>query len=187
MNILETVLNSQGGAAVEQLGAQFGLPPEKTQSALAALVPALAAGVQRNVSSEGGLQSLLSALTTGGHERYLEDPTLLAEPETTQDGNGILGHLFGSKEVSRQVAQRASDRTGIGTETLKRMLPIVATMVMGGLARQTGGPTDTVDAPAKAGGIMAMLSPLLDQNRDGSMVDDVLGMAGRFFGGRTTT
>ena len=185
MNILETVLNSQGGAAVEQLGAQFGLPPVKTQSALAALVPALAAGVQRNVSSEGGLQSLLSALTTGGHERYLEDPALLTEPETTQDGNGILGHVFGSKEVSRQVAQRASERTGIGTETLKRMLPLVATMVMGGLARNVR-PTDSVDAPAKAGGIMSMLTPLLDRNSDGSMIDDVIGMAGGLLGRQTT-
>jgi len=29
-----------------------------------------------------------------------------------------------------------------------------------------------------------MLTPLLDQNRDGSMVDDILGQAGKLFGGR---
>jgi hypothetical protein len=187
MNILETVLNTQNGGAVRQLGSQFGLPPEKTQSALAALVPALAAGLQKNMSSEGGVEGLLSALSSGSHERYLEDPTLLSDPSTTQDGNGILGHLFGSKDVSRQVAQSASERTGIGVGILKQMLPLVATMVMGGLARNANASDSAAVAPNRAGGIMAMLTPLLDRNRDGSMIDDVLGMAGSFLGGRTNS
>jgi hypothetical protein len=189
MDILQTILNTQDGGAVRQLGSQFGLPPEKTQSALSALVPALAAGLQRNMSSEGGLQGLLSALTTGGHERYLEDPSSLSDPETTQDGNGILSHLFGSKDVSRQVAQRASDQTGIAVGTLKQMLPLVAAMVMGGLSRNTEAAPEAgfPAAPARAGGLMAMLTPLLDRNRDGSMIDDVIGMAGSVFGRRTET
>jgi hypothetical protein len=37
-----------------------------------------------------------------------------------------------------------------------------------------------------AGSLMGMLAPLLDQNRDGSALDDILGMAGRFLGGRQT-
>lgn len=187
MDILQTILNTQDGGAVRQLGSQFGLPPEKTQSALSALVPALAAGLQKNMSSEGGVSGLLSALSSGSHERYLEDPTLLSDPSTTQDGNGILGHLFGSKDVSRQVAQSASERTGIGVGILKQMLPLVATMVMGGLARNANASDSADVAPNKAGGIMAMLSPLLDRNRDGSMIDDVLGMAGSFLGRRTNS
>ncbi|HEU5250593.1 MAG TPA: DUF937 domain-containing protein [Thermoanaerobaculia bacterium] len=184
MDILQTILNTQDGGAVRQLGSQFGLPPEKTQSALSALVPALAAGLQRNMGSEGGLEGLLSALTTGGHERYLEDPTILADPATTEDGNGILSHLFGSKDVSRRVAQRAADQTGIGVGTLKQMLPLVAAMVMGGLSRNAVASSDSgpVAAPARAGGLMAMLTPLLDRNRDGSMIDDVIGMAGSVLG-----
>jgi hypothetical protein len=38
---------------------------------------------------------------------------------------------------------------------------------------------------AQASGLLAMLAPLLDQNRDGSITDDVIGMAGRVLGGRT--
>jgi hypothetical protein len=47
------------------------------------------------------------------------------------DGNGILGHILGSKDVSRQVAAQASARTGIGADVLKKMLPLVATLAMG--------------------------------------------------------
>jgi hypothetical protein len=178
MNILDVILKTQDGAALQQLSSQFGLPPEQTQSALSALVPALAAGLQQNMASEGGLAG-------GGHQRYLDDPSSLADASSTQDGNGILGHVFGSKDVSRQVAQRASDQTGIDVSTLKRMLPLVAAMAMGGLsqgARASGA--DAAGASAPASGLMAMLAPILDQNRDGSMVDDVLGLAGRLLGRR---
>ena len=184
MDILETILNTQDGRAVRQLGSQFGLPPEETQSALAALVPALAAGLQRNMTSEGGMEGLLGALTSGGHQRYLEDPSTLSDPSTKEDGNGILSHVFGSKDVSRQVAQRASEKTGIGVGILKQMLPLVATMVMSGLSRKAAASDYAAPAPDRAGGIMDMLTPMLDRNRDGSMFDDVLGMAGSMLGRR---
>ena len=177
MNLLETILNQQNGAAVRQIEDKFGLEPGQSRSALAALVPALAVGLERNAQSAGGLQDLLGALATGGHEQYVEDPTTLDLPETIDDGNGILSHVFGSKDVSRQVASRAAAQTGLRADLLKRMLPIVATLVMGTLARktsQTGAP-----AAAGAGGLMGLLGGALDQNRDGSMVDDVIGILGR--------
>jgi hypothetical protein len=191
MSILDVLLRSQNGEAVRQLGDRFGLPPEKAQSAVAALVPALAAGLQRNVSQQGGLDGLLNALASGDHERYLDDPSTLNQPETTEDGNGILGHVFGSKDVSRQVAQRASERTGIGVNILKQMLPVVAAMVMGGLSRNAGTNMDVDAEPAAAttrgAGIISLLTPLLDRNQDGSVIDDVIGMAGGILGRRSPT
>jgi hypothetical protein len=182
MNLVETILNQQNGAAVRQIESQFGLEPEQTKSALAALVPALAVGLQRNAQSAGGLQELLGALSGGGHSRYVEDPTTLERPETIEDGNGILSHVFGSKDVSRQVATRASAQTGIGANVLKRMLPMVAALVMGTLARKTSQAGAQAPASAGAGGLMGLLGGALDQNRDGSMVDDVVGILGRTLG-----
>jgi len=46
--------------------------------------------------------------------------------KTVQDGNGILGHIFGSKDVSREVAARASAQSGVGADVLKKLLPIGA-------------------------------------------------------------
>jgi hypothetical protein len=178
MNILETILQSQNGGAVRQLGDQFGLQPDQTQAALAALVPALAAGLQRNMTSQGGLDSLVSALASGQHQRYLDDAGTLSDAASFRDGNGILGHVFGSKDVSREVAQRAATQTGIDASTLKRMLPLVAALAMSGLSRQSNRPA----AGAPGGDLMSMLTPVLDQNRDGSMMDDLLGLASRFMG-----
>ena len=183
MNLLETILNQQNGAAVRQIESQFGLEPEQTRSALAALVPALAVGLQRNAQSADGLQELLSALSSGQHEQYVEDPTTLELPETIADGNGILSHVFGNKDVSRQVATRAAAKTGLGADLLKRMLPMVATLVMGTLARRTShAGAQGMPGSGGAGGLMGLLGGALDQNRDGSMVDDVIGILGRTLG-----
>jgi hypothetical protein len=182
MNLVDTILNEKNGAAARQIGSQFGLEPEQTRSALAALVPALTAGLQRNAQSAGGLEDLLSALSSGGHAEYIEEPDTLGQPETIEDGNGILSHVFGTKGVSRQVASRAAAQTGLGESLLKRMLPVVATLVMGTLARRTS-PSLERGAPASTGaaasGLMGLLGATLDQNRDGSMVDDVIGILGR--------
>jgi hypothetical protein len=194
MNILEAILNAQGGGAVNELGRQFGLDGNQTRSALDALLPSLAGALSQNARSPGGLEDLLGALSGGQHSRYLDDPGSLGRAETTLDGNAILGHIFGSKEVSREVAARAAGQTGIGADILKKMLPIVAAMVMGGLARQTSaGGADAgasagfgpgIGAGAGGGGLLDMLSPMLDQNRNGSPLDDILGMAASFLGRR---
>jgi hypothetical protein len=227
MNILDALLQAEGGQMAGTLGQRFGLDGGQTQSALEALLPALAGAVQQNVQQPGGLEALMGALGSGQHGRYLDDPSALGDPATTDDGNGILGHLFGSREVSREVASRAAAQTGLGADLLKQMLPVVAAMMMGGLARGAGGATaapsagdaglgglgaalggmgglgqvlgsvlgDGTGAPPAgidpgargqggAGGLMGMLTPMLDRNRDGSAMDDLLGMAASFLAKR---
>jgi hypothetical protein len=192
MNILEAEIGSHGGGATQQLGQQFGLNESQVSSALSALVPALAAGFQQNMSSPQGLDGLLSALGGGQHQRYVDDANTLAQSDTVTDGNAILGHVFGSKDVSRQVATRAATQTGIGEGVLKSMLPVVAAMMMGTMskqmapagAQQAGVAPGTPQAGVASGGaaLLAMLTPMLDSNHDGSMIDDVIGIIGRFRG-----
>jgi hypothetical protein len=179
MNILEAILGAQNGGATREIGQQFGLGDDQVKSALEALVPALAAGFQRNMASQGGLESLLGALGSGRHQRYMEDPQAIASPDAIADGNGILGHVFGSKDVSRQVAARAAAKTGIGEGILKQMLPIVAAMMMGSMSKRASQPSMPGTAPG--GDLLNMLAPMLDANRDGSVVDDVMGILGRMF------
>ena len=174
--IVDMLMNSGGGGAVQQLSRQFGLSEDQTQSALGQLVPAVMAGLQQNTASEGRMGALLGALTSGNHSQYIENPELLGQETTVADGNGILGHIFGNKEVSRSVAGHAAQQSGVGTDIMKQMLPLVATMVMGSLSRNT--------APMGAGSQVGFLSSLLDQNRSGGVGDEVAGLLGRFLSGR---
>ncbi len=140
INLFDMLSQAQGGGAMKQVEQQFGLDPSQTQNAVRALLPALSAGLKSNAAQPGGLEALLGALSKGDHSRYLDQPDSLARPETVQDGNAILGKLLGSKDMSRAVASRAAQRTGLTDGLLKKMLPVVATMVMGSLSKQSQQP-----------------------------------------------
>lgn len=208
MGVLEQLLGGPNSTAVTQIGRQFGLDASQTERALEALLPAVAAGFQRNASSPQGLESLIGALAGGSHQRYVEQPTVVTEADAISDGNGILGHIFGTKAVSREVAARASAQSGIGVDVLKQMLPIVATLVMGALAKNgaqsgltrgnaggglggllggvlesglgglLGGGQPTSQASA-GGGLLDVLTPFLDADGDGSVIDDLISRFGR--------
>lgn len=184
MDILQAITGAGNGAAVNQLAQQFGLNPQQASAAVSALVPALASGIQKNASTESGLGGLLSALSSGKHQAYVEDTAILAQPATVDDGNAILGHVFGSKEVSRQVATAASAKSGVDAGILKKMLPIVAAMAMGGLGKQVAASGGVADPRAAKGGLMSMLEPMVDRNKDGSMLDEISGIVGGFLRSR---
>lgn len=183
MNLLETILQAQGGGAVRGLAQNLGLDESQATSAIQKLLPALSAGLKRNVASPGGLEGLLGALQNGSHNQYLEQPERLGRPETINEGNSILGHVLGSKDVSRKVAGTAADQTGLPVDLLKKMLPMVATLAMGALSQNTAQKGIQQQSAAKlpANDLMGMLSPMLDADGDGSVADDLLGMASKFF------
>ncbi|MFB3923696.1 MAG: DUF937 domain-containing protein [Terriglobia bacterium] len=176
MDLLSMVLNAGGGDGVRRLGQNFGLNENQTSSAIGSLLPALGQGLARNATSPGGLESLIGALSSGGHERYIDDPEALGSADTVQDGNGILGHVLGSKDVSRQVANNAAAQTGIGADVLKKMLPVVATMAMGALSKQrsSAGPQALSGSPGSSG-LMGVLGQFLGSGQGGSSAGDILG------------
>ena len=181
MSILETILQSQDGALVRELARNFKIDNGEAGAALAKLLPALSAGLKQNTSKPGGLASLLDALRRGNHARYVEEPSILNRRETIDDGNSILGHILGSKERSREVASQAAKDTGIDVGILKKMLPMIAAMAMGSLSKQSrqGGPLSDLSSRDEAAG-GGLLGGFLDRDNDGSVVDDLLGMARKY-------
>lgn len=148
MNLFDLISQSQNGRAIDNLAEQFGIERTQAEAAVKHLAPALGAGLNRNTNDARGLADLLGVLKNGNHQRYFDDGDTLGRDETVTEGNGILGHLFGSKQVSRRVADHASAQTGIGSAILRKMLPVIATMVMGALAKKMmgGGSREIADS-----------------------------------------
>jgi hypothetical protein len=123
------------------------------------------------------------------------DEVLAPKPTNVSPGNDILGQIFGSRDVSRTVAQNAAGQTGLDPALLKKMLPVLAMLVAGYMTRQGGASA----APQAGGGGLADmlggmlgggaqgstagggpgLASMLDLNGDGNPLDDILGMAGK--------
>lgn len=152
MNMYDMIAQAQGGKAFSNLGNQFGLSEEQTAEAVRQLLPAFSTGLKRNTANPEGIGSLLEALGGGRHERYYDDEQVFADNNARDDGENILGHVLGSKDVSRAAAQRASEQTGIGSELLKKMLPYIATMVMGALAKNGQNPLGSILGQVLGGG-----------------------------------
>lgn len=199
MNLTD-ILAQAGG--IESMAKELGVSPEMAKSGADALLPAILGGFKKQAQTGGGVEGLgglLGQLGGGG----LLDAVLNSQPTPVEQGNDVLGQIFGSKDVSRTVAGHAAEQTGLDSGLLKKMLPILAMLVAGYLAKQggqggsggglggliggmlggnaggLGGVLGSVlgggGAPAPAGG----LGQLIDLNGDGNPLDDIIGMAGK--------
>ena len=163
------ILAETGG--VQSIARELGVSEQQAQTAAAALLPAILGGFKKQAQTQpeglSGFGQLLGQLGGGG----LLDDVLASHPTNVGRGNNVLGQIFGSKDVSRNVAQDASAKTGLDPSLLKKMLPMLAMVAAGYMARKRStGPTN-----AGGGGLGA----LLDMDGDGNPLDDLLG---RFLG-----
>lgn len=197
MNLTD-ILGQAGG--IESMAKDLGIPPALAKQGAEALLPAILGGFKKQAQGGGGLKGLgglLGQLGGGG----LLDAVLGPQPTPVEQGNDVLGQIFGSKEVSRDVAGDAAAKTGIDTGTLKKMLPILAMLVAGYMAKQgdgtnsggglggmlgnvLGGAMGGGAAPAagSGGGALGGLGSLLDLDGDGNPLDDILGGLGKLRG-----
>lgn len=166
----------QQTGAIDSMAHELGIDKATAQKAAGALLPAIVAGLGRNQvgaggtrSSSGGLGDILGGLAgegaIGGLGGVLLDQVLGQSPTPTQPGNEILGQIFGNKDVSRGVADEVAGSTGLSSDLLRRMLPILAMAVVGYLMKQQPG---SVDAPggqgtAGGGGLGGALGGILGQ------------------------
>lgn len=194
MNLTD-ILAQAGG--IESMATDLGIPPALAKQGAEALLPAILGGFKKQAQGSGGIEGLgglLGQLGGGG----LLDAVLAPQATPVEQGNDVLGQIFGSKDVSRSVAGDAAAKTGIDAGMLKKMLPILAMLVAGYMAKQggsesggglggmlgnvLGGALGGGAAPASGGGMLGGLGKLIDMNGDGNPLDDILGGLGKLRG-----
>ena len=175
---LNEILRSQSG--IGAIASQLGISEAQAQQGAAALLPSILSGFgQRAGGSEsgglGGLGAVLESLGGSDLSRNVVGP----EPTRVDKGNDILGEIFGSKDVSRQVAGEASQSTGLDPALLKKMLPIVAMLVAGYLSSQGNN-------SGEAGGLGGVLGQLIGSmgRGGGGLGGELGGVLGSILGGR---
>jgi len=192
MNILESLIGDSNSGVVTELAKQLGVGEDQARSAAGQLIPALARGLKNNASTDSGLESLIGALQGGSHHNYLDNLSNLGQANTVKDGNSILGHIFGNKDVSRNIANHSANQAGLTSSLMKKALPILAPLVMSALSKKLlgkgksggifGGGGGSTNSNIFGNGVAAnqnrgMLESFLDADKDGSMWDDLLSMA----------
>lgn len=190
------LLAQMGG--LSSMARELGVSESQAASGAEALIPAILGGFKKQAQAQPsgleGLGGLLGQLGGGS----LLDNVLSPQPTDVSRGNDVLGQIFGSKDVSRTVAQNAASRSGLTPSLLQKMLPMLAMLVAGYMAKQPGavasrsaqpgGGLGSVLGDLLGGQAAARTSPsaaapgvasMLDLNGDGNVLDDILRMAGK--------
>jgi hypothetical protein len=186
------ILAQMGG--LQSMARELGVSETQAASGAEALIPAILGGFKKQAQTQptglAGLGGLLGQLGGGG----LLDNVLAPQPTDVSRGNNVLGQIFGSKDVSRAVAQNAASQSGLDPSLLKKML---AMLVAGYMAKQQGAGAAERSSPM-SGGLGGLLGGLLgghgtkpagsgssglasmiDLNGDGNALDDIMRMAGK--------
>ena len=128
------ILAQMGG--LQSMARELGVSDVQAASGAEALIPAILGGFKHQAQSQPtgleGLGGLLGQLGGGG----LLDNVLSPQPTDVNRGNDVLGQIFGSKDVSRTVAQNAASQSGLDPALLRKMLPMLAMLVAGFMAKQ---------------------------------------------------
>lgn len=122
---------------LEALASQLGIPQDQARRGVDALLPSLIGGMgERSRATDGGaLDAEVQRLGGPALAHNVVGP----EPTDVARGNQMLGNIFGSKDVSRQVAGQASATSGLDPALLKKMLPILAMLLAGHLSQRSAG------------------------------------------------
>ena len=196
---LTDILGQIGG--LQSIARELGVSESQAANGTDALLPAILGGFKKQAQAQpAGLDGLGGVLGQLGGGNLLDD-VLSDQPTNVNRGNDVLGQIFGSRDVSRAVAQNAASQSGLDSGLLKKMLPMVARLVAGYMAKQRGA-GDAAPAAPGAGGLggllgsvlggqaagagsatggtgLSGLASLLDMNGDGNPLDDIMRMVGR--------
>ena len=121
MSMFDMLESAVGGAAMQQIAQRVGLPPDQLQAVVGSLAPTILPKLHSQAR-----QGQLNATVAGQAPPAGTD-------EAEDHGNSILGSIFGSKQVSRSVAQETADNTGVSVDKIKQVLPQLASVAASAL------------------------------------------------------
>jgi len=153
-SLYEILDNAHDGEGMTALGRQFGLTPAQTQAAVTALLPAVSTGLKQSTATLDGLAKLFGVM---GQQQDLQamydDPETAFGSEGVAAGNDALSVIFGSPDMSRAVVDQAQKFSGVSSDVLKKLLPVLAGILVSGLTRSgSTGKSASPAQPAPSGG-----------------------------------
>ena len=192
---LEALLGLLQGQDIGNLASQVGGNEGEAKKGVMAALPAMLAALGKNAGTEKGAEELNNALEKKHDGSILDNLSGYLSNPDLKDGAGILNHLFGNQ--TSNVANAVSQSSGLDTNGSMKMLQMLAPILMGmlgqqkkennldakGLGNLTSMLASNFGSEAGTSGIMETVTNLLDANKDGNVVDDIMGMVGKLFGG----
>lgn len=175
MDILKLLLGNSSGM-IDAMSQKSGLAANDVEAVVSKIAPIFMQRANENFKSDADSSNFLEMIRRSNLDEMADAPQNISVAE----GNELLGVLTGSKENSRALASDIGSQLGISADSIKTLLPMIAPMIAGMLNNQLKA--SNLQGSADSGSMMSMLTQFLDQNKDGSIVDDIFRIAGNFLG-----
>ena len=145
MNLYDLMRSAGGGDAFSKLAAQYGLGEADMRKAAESLLPAFSMALQRAAADPQTFLELSRRMMSPEYLRAYRQP---GTPGAADAGGPAF--LFGSPETARAIADQAAVFAGVAQETMRRIMPDLAAIAIGGLADQGRKANPFLDAMMKA-------------------------------------
>jgi hypothetical protein len=190
-SMLESLMGQLGGGNLGSLSKAVGADEKSTETALAAALPMLLAGLAKNTAQNDGAAALHRALEKDHDGSLLDDVGAFLGRGDTAPGQGIVRHVFGDRQSV--VEKGISKSSGIDPAQAAKLLAIAAPMIMAYLGKQRRQAsldpaslgrmlTEQNQTVQKTAPQLGGLARLLDADGDGSIADDIAkGVLGKLF------
>ena len=175
MDILKLLLSNSSGM-IDAMSQKSGLGTNDVEAVISKIAPIFMQRANENFKSDADSSNFLEMIRRSN----LDEMTGAPQNISVAEGNELLGVLTGSEENSRALASDIGSQLGISADSIKTLLPMIAPMIAGMLNNQLKA--SNLQDSADSGSMMSMLTQFLDQNKDGSIVDDIFRIAGNFLG-----
>src|SRR5271167_2912750 len=183
MSDLDDLINQ---IPVADIASKLGVNEGEVNSAIKTLVPALVGGVQQNVDTKDiDSSGLESAVTQQGASGLLDGGVSVDQVDAKQ-GDQIVSKIFGGND-SGQVASALSGTGAGNSDLIKKLLPILAPIVLAYIAKKLTQGNAPASAPTQqsaqpsGGGLSDVLGSILGGSQSGgnnplgSILGSVLG------------
>ena len=168
MSFLTSLIESHGEQAGEGLANHLGVPKDKATGLLAELAPMILGAVRNQAGDDD--DKVDSLLNEHGDNAAVEN--VGAHFEKTDEDNGLMAKAEGllGSDMAKKAINAICSKLGVSEEVAQAVLPKVISFILGALNKQKSDASD--------GGGMSMVKGILDQDGDGSIMDDLGGMLG---------
>ena len=165
------------GSVADKIGQTTGASRSQVESVIAAGLPIILGQMGKNTTTGGGAKELDTALAKDHSTGSLLDDLIgaVTRSDVREDGTKILDHVFGPQQTTAN--QQVAKKTGIDTETVAKILAVLAPIILAYLGRKK------TDENLDAGGV----SDVLQQQRDNDgnpLIDIATSVLGGLFNKR---
>lgn len=164
-DLLSNLLGSLGGEeTTKKIGSSLNIDPNIIMQAIPIIAPMILGGLKKQSENNGGQERVDHILNKYGDPGVLDNVDGMVNKMSGQDNYDTnLGGLLGNS--GSQITDVLTNKFNLDGSTAAKIIPMVAPLIMGYLAKRRN------TNPEGSSGFASFL----DQNGDGSIIDDVAG------------